>query len=236
MQISQNNQDGFTLIEMLIAMAVALVVMSMIYSFFYLQQKTYINQSEITAVQQDIVGAMHLIEREIRMAGYDVSGEAGASFLQPGVGDTIKFSYDKDEDGAINDPGEVLSYGLTSGGILYRTDENGTNSQDTLLENVDAFDVIYLDKNKATTTNAPDIRAVQLTIVIRTGREDYNYTDTRVYKNQQGTIIYPTTGTTPPNDHFRRRILTAEILCRNMGLNATGGYGGSVIPVVSGSS
>ncbi len=235
MKTSRNNKNGFTLIEILIAMAVGLVVMSMIYTFFYLQQKTYINQSEITATQQDIVGAMHLIEREIRMAGYDVTGDAGAGFLQPDVGDSIRFSYDKNEDGATDDPGEVISYGLTSGGILYRIDENGTNTQDTLLENVDAFDIIYLDKNKATTTSAPDIRAVQMTIVVRTGREDYNYTDTRVYENQQGDSIYLTTGSAP-NDHFRRRILTAEFLCRNMGLNATGGYGGSVIPVVSSSS
>lgn len=222
------NKNGFTLIEILIAMALALIVMSMIYSFFYLQQKTYINQSEITATQQDIVAALHLMEKEIRMAAYDPTGDALAGIMTPGGTNEIKFSYDKNEDGNLkNDSGETLSYSLV-GGRIVRTDASDAANPAVLISNVDVFDIVYLDKDKTPTTSLADIRIIQLAIVVRMGREDYNYTDTYEYRNLSGTAILSS-----QYDHYRRRIMKLEILCRNMGLNQTGGYGGSVIPATS---
>ncbi len=228
MNATLKNKNGFTLVEILTAMAVSMIVMYMIYTFFYLQQKTYINQSEITAMQQDIVGAMQIMEREIRLAGYDATGEAGSGFMTPDSTNAIKFSADLNDDKDLDDTGEILTYSLVGSSIVRSDESDAANPiAGVLISGVDAFDIRYLDKDGEKTDLIADIRSVQITIVVRTGREDYNFTDSTAYYNQKPEQILAA-----QNDHFRRRILTTETLCRNMGLNGTG-YGGSVIPAVS---
>jgi Type IV Pilus-assembly protein W len=56
-----------------------------------------------------------------------------------------------------------------------------------------------------------EIRAVRVWILARTSRADQDYTDTNVYK--VGANVIPA-----PNDNFRRRLLTANVRCRNMGI------------------
>ncbi|MDM8556257.1 prepilin-type N-terminal cleavage/methylation domain-containing protein [Desulfococcaceae bacterium HSG7] len=230
MNTTLKNKNGFTLIEILVAMAVGMTVMYMIYTFFYLQQKTYINQSEITAIQQDIVGAMHIMERDIRLAGYDATGEAKSGYVKPGFltpdsTDAIKFSADLTGDEDLNDTGEILSYSLVGSSIV-RTDESDLSNPGVLISGVDAFDIRYLDKDGNSTSSLSDIRSVQITIVVRTGRADYNYTNSESYYPNNDTTATPIYNA--PNDNFRRRVMATQILCRNMGLSpkATG----SVIP------
>ena len=69
---------GFTLTELLVATALSSMVMGGIYSSFYSQQKTFVAQEQTAAMQQNLRSAMYLMEREIRMAGYDPTGDAGA--------------------------------------------------------------------------------------------------------------------------------------------------------------
>jgi len=109
MNTTLKNKNGFTLIEILVAMVVSMIVMYMMFTFFHLQQQTYINQSEITAIQQDIVGAMHIMERELRLAGYDATGKAGSGFLTPGSTNEIKFSADLNDDEDLDDTDETLT-------------------------------------------------------------------------------------------------------------------------------
>ena len=232
MNTALKNKNGFTLIEILVAMAVGMTVMYMIYTFFYLQQKTYINQSEITAIQQDIVGAMHIMERDIRLAGYDATGEAKSGIVKPGFltptsADVIKFSADLTDDEDLDDTGEILSYSL-EGDSIVRTDESDPANpiKGVLISGVDAFDIRYLDKDGNSTSSLSDIRSVQITIVVRTGRADYNYTNSESYYPDNDTTATPIYSA--PNDNFRRRVMATQILCRNMGLSPKAK--GSVIP------
>ncbi|MBN1932201.1 MAG: prepilin-type N-terminal cleavage/methylation domain-containing protein [Desulfobacterales bacterium] len=86
------DNKGFTLIEMLIAMAVASIVMTAIYSAFDSQQRTHTTQQQVVDMQQNIRSALYLMGREIRMTGYD-----------PIVSDGI----DNDSDGSIDEAGET---------------------------------------------------------------------------------------------------------------------------------
>jgi type IV pilus assembly protein PilW len=52
------NQKGFTLIEFLVAMAVAGIVMAGIYSAYYSQQKSFVVQDEMAEMQQNLRAAM----------------------------------------------------------------------------------------------------------------------------------------------------------------------------------
>jgi type IV pilus assembly protein PilW len=75
------NKKGFTLIELLVAMVVSSAVMAVIYSTYRAQLKSHITQQKQIEMQQNARAAMYAMERDIRLAGYDPTGDAGASIL-----------------------------------------------------------------------------------------------------------------------------------------------------------
>jgi type IV pilus assembly protein PilW len=118
---------------------------------------------------------------------------------------------------------EQIQYAMTGGGALGRQIWNGPLTP--LAENIDAINFVYLDgadpPNVLATpvVDRSEIRSVQITIVARSGQNVpvffYRQTDDRIYRNQQGTIILDMSAAP---DAFRRRLLTAEVRCRNLGL------------------
>ncbi len=69
---------GFTLIELMIAMAIAAVVLAGVYMSYLSQQKSYVIQDQVSAMQQNLRAAMDMMERDIRMAGLDPTNGMGA--------------------------------------------------------------------------------------------------------------------------------------------------------------
>jgi len=61
--------QGFTIVELIVAMAVSLLVIGAIGSTFLSQNKSYLAQEEVAAMQQNLRAAMFYMQREIRMAG-----------------------------------------------------------------------------------------------------------------------------------------------------------------------
>ena len=94
------NTNGFTLIEILVALVLSIIVMAAIYSTFHSQQKSYMVQEQVAAMQQNLRAAMFYMEREIRMAGCDPTRKAKP---EPAIvtanADMIAFSEDTDADG-----------------------------------------------------------------------------------------------------------------------------------------
>jgi len=170
---------------------------------------------------------MYLMEREIRMVGFDPTGGAGAG-IEPVSKNSIRIRTDFTDDsgtggpdGDTGDIGEDIIYALsdvdTDGDTdLVRNDVNGTGIE-MLAENIDAVDFVYLDKNGGGTTNASEIRSVQISLVARSNRPDRGYHDTTVYRNQAGEEIYEPSSS-DQSDQYRRRMLSAEVMCRNLGL------------------
>ena len=216
------SNQGFTLTEILVAMIIAAIVGAGIYSTFYSQHKSYMTQEEVVSMQQNLRSAMHLLEKEIRMAGCDPTGKAGAG-IQIAQANTIRITMDLTDDagtgrpdGDTTDPGEEIVYTLSDmdgdgDSDLARNDVNASGNA-LMTENIDALNFIYLDETPATTTTLSEIRSVQIAMIGRTGRPDRGYTDSSTYRNQQGTSILMA------NDSFRRRLLTTDIRCRNLGL------------------
>ena len=209
-------RKGFSTVELLVAMAISGVVMAAIYSAYYSQQKSYSTQDQIVAMQQNLRAAMFHMEREIRMAGYDPTGEAGAGIVSASA-NSINVTMDitdnpgtaPDGDGDTLDTNEDVTYSLYTANSIQKL---GRNSQ-PVAENIDALDFVYLDENGNVTANLSNIKSVQISLVARTNRGDQGYTNTTVYSNQQGTVIYTALG-----DNVRRRLLTVEVRCRNLGL------------------
>jgi len=70
MKGEKTKNQGFTLVELLVAMAIATVILTAIFSTFKSQQDSYVVQSQLAMTQQNVRGAMQLISRDIQMAGY----------------------------------------------------------------------------------------------------------------------------------------------------------------------
>ena len=202
-------------------MAVAGIVMAGIYSAYYSQQKSFVVQDEVSEMQQNLRAAMFFMAREVRMAGCNPTGGADAKIVQKDDG-TIHFTMDlrgKDPDdpadGDTSDPNEDITYTLADldgNGIMEIVRDAGAGQQ-IVAENIDVLDFRYLDENGAITGSAMLVRSIQITIVARTGRGDPGYINNTSYRNLQGTEILA-----PQNDDFRRRTLSTNIKCRNMGL------------------
>ena len=81
--MDRRNRNGFTLVELLIAMLLGGLVTAAIYASFRSQHDNYIAQTQVTEMQQNLRSAMDVMTREIRMAGYDPL--LSASQVIPGV-------------------------------------------------------------------------------------------------------------------------------------------------------
>ncbi|MEJ2478456.1 MAG: prepilin-type N-terminal cleavage/methylation domain-containing protein [Desulfobacterales bacterium] len=65
--------SGFTLIELMIAMAIAGLVLTVVCAAFGSQLRTHVGQQVTVEIQQSIRAAFTLMQHDIRMAGYDAS-------------------------------------------------------------------------------------------------------------------------------------------------------------------
>lgn len=202
-------ENGFTLVELLVALALTGMVMAVVYKTFASQQKVYVMQEDGSAMQQDLRAAMEIMSKDLRMAGYCPSrpGDAG---IVTATASTLTFTLDSQEDGDLtDDPGDRITYSL-SGTTLGRT--IGAGVPQPVGDNIDALNFVYLDADGNVTVALTDIRSIQLTLVARSEKADKTYNNKSTYRNQQGAVIYG-----PTNDAIRRRLLTSTVRCRNLG-------------------
>ena len=221
-------QSGFSLIELLIAIAVGSIVLTLVVGFLFSQQRISVTHNAVMDMQQGVRAAVTLMTREIRMAGFDPTGNAGAEILQANV-NSFFFTTDNNANGDLVDkddkwePNERIRYAINTSGNLGRA--TGAGVLNPLAFNVDALNFVYLDENGNrldddgagnVTGNIENIRAVQITVVARSGKNMpalfLRGADNTVYQNLQGEVI-PT-----PNEGFRRIVLYSTVMLRNMGL------------------
>ena len=72
------NRKGYTLIELLVALAISSVVLGAIISTYQSQQKSYVVEDQVAAMQQNIRVGLFYMERDFRMAGCDPRNASGA--------------------------------------------------------------------------------------------------------------------------------------------------------------
>lgn len=152
----KHNKSGFSLVELLVAMAIASIVMVLIYGMYVSQVKTHTNQKLIAEMQQNVRSAMNLIERTARMAGYDSAGTANAAIMRdftsfgpphddPDIktdADHVAFTVDFDDDGTIDlSDDELIAYRLNDSNLeVWKEDPKnpGNWGWRVLAENIEA--------------------------------------------------------------------------------------------------
>jgi type IV pilus assembly protein PilW len=242
----RSSNQGFTMVELLVAMVVSLLAMAAIYSTFLAQHRSYQVQEEAADMQQNIRTAMYYMQREIRMAGSDpfntgnfgitAASQNSITFTEDISGPPVGIPAVPKPDGLVNDPtivpnipNEDITYAL-NGANLERTDNslnNGLGVTQVVAQNIDWIDFVYLDNasppniipfvaGAVPAANISQIRSVEITIVARTN-------DPLLYGTTNTNVYWNQQGTaswTPPapGDNVSRRRLTTLINCRNLDL------------------
>lgn len=180
-------EKGFTLIEILIALAIMSIVTAAIYQVFISQQKTWLSQDLITEMQQNSRVAIDSVSRDLLMAGYGVTTaietDAGGSDA-----DQIAIRYKDPDDGKIK---RILYWRNSTENVLYKQVDvasgTGTVESDlpgriwgaspyySLADNVTDFSITYFDSNGDKIVTMPPDKTpyrVKITITNRTSRTD----------------------------------------------------------------
>jgi len=242
------DNKGFTLIELMIVLAITSGVIAGTYWTFASQNRAYGMQEEVARMQQNLRTAMYIMGREIRMAGYDPTEDAGATILTANANsitftmdDNIDGTLDADLDGAF-DNSEGITYSLydypatvPDGDMDIGRDPDGNGvpgsgvaTNQPLAENIDALDFVYLDgSNPPVVLNpgggnvpAANLPNIRAVQITIVARAD------RIDRQYSNIIVYnnpqgfpiPSVPPFPKNDNFHRHILTTTVTCRNMGL------------------
>jgi type IV pilus assembly protein PilW len=96
-RLSASN-NGFTLVELMVTMVVAFLVIAAVYASYVVQQRTQIEQQQVTLMQQNLRAGLAMMTRELKMAGYDptLAGGYGITTANKTV---FAFTADLCEDG-----------------------------------------------------------------------------------------------------------------------------------------
>lgn len=229
------DNQGFTLVELMITLAMTGIIVTAVYSMYRIQNKSYQTQEQVTIMQQNIRSAIYSMVSEIRMAGYDPTFDTNAGMTTATVG-RVSFTGDLDGSGALGGVNEAITYGLDPAGD---TDGDGivdvgaatTLGRDTgggfqaVAEGIQAIEFLYTLSDDSTTTSVgasqlSSIKSVTISILATAAVADRKYTNGNVYIPASGTAWDLNGGTAgtgqPTKDNFRRRLLTTTVKCRNL--------------------
>lgn len=122
----RNKRAGFTLIEVLVALAMVGIVSIAMLNIFISNQRIYLDQDEVVATQQNLRAGFDIMVQEIRMAGFAGDANAAAGIITAGT-NTIVFNMDLNDNGDATEENEDVKYPpLVGDGCLYRESPSGS--------------------------------------------------------------------------------------------------------------
>lgn len=239
-----NRSAGFTLIELMIAMAIAGIVSAAMYATFQAQVRGQVSQDVSLAMTQSLRAAMEIMATDIRMAGCDPTQGAGAGIVTAAADNLISTmdiggGASGQPNGSI-EPNELVEYGIDLSDNLGRGVNTGALEplHSTGMQ-CDALDFVYLALDNTNTPadadrlpdvlNDPatgvvdaadldDIIAIQVSVVVRSA-DTANPGFLRA--TTDNTVYRNLQGTpiftpTAANNMLRRFQLSETIDCRNL--------------------
>jgi type IV pilus assembly protein PilW len=219
-------KNGFTLIEIMVSMAISSLVVTGIYGVYTIQQRSYTVQEQVTEMQQKLRSVLDFMNRDIRMAGYDPGSVCGVNKDNGGITSRAltQFSFEYcDKDSTDKWALHRVTYSMNGNDLVRNLTLNGIGQTRTIAEGVDGIEFLYLQGNGTPPPEAvslEDTRIVRLSILLRASYPDPRHTDTTQYIPSSGTAWASLNNgsSNPPNDHFHRRLLVTSIELRNVGL------------------
>ena len=154
--------QGFSLIELMVAMGASLILMAAIYGIHAIQTRSYTTQNVAADVQQAVRAGVDFMAEDIMMAGLNPEETADAG-IQNAASDEIRFTLDRNMDGDCSDNFEDITYRLNGGSLEQISPSLGTQ---TMLDNVTALTFSYLDEDGNTTGTLNEIRTVIISMTV----------------------------------------------------------------------
>jgi type IV pilus assembly protein PilW len=178
-RVFHSQNEGFTVIELLISIAIFGVVIGSIFSFSIGQRKYLAVQEQISGMTQNARAAMDMITGEITVAGYrptDGPAIVGIAY------DASQLQIKADLDGlnGTAGPNEDITYSYDSSNKRIVRNTGGGNQP--LAENVQSFTFDYLDDQGNTTTVTTKIRQIRIIMTVRTSKPDPQYPTNAGYR------------------------------------------------------
>jgi len=155
---------GFTLVELLVAMAIASIMLAAVTSLFVSLNKSYTRQNVAADVQQVVRAGVDFMAQSIRLAGLDPD-QTGDFDIQTATDTSIVFRADLDLDGTYVPANELITFSLS--GVNNDQVQSNLSPGVPLVENVTDLEFQYLDAggNLVTTPlsilNSADLVALQ---------------------------------------------------------------------------
>ena len=217
-------QQGFTLVELLIAMIIGLVITIALYSSYVYQQNTQSVQNQVVAMQQNLRAGSYFLLSEMRVAGLDPQGKDVAGIVDA-TATSFRFTRDTNDNGVDVTPGDgAIATGTDEDVTLALDAANETLTRDigggpqVIAERIIGLEFLYTLKDGAQTLTPSsgqldDIRAITVSLLARTESEDRLVDFGGSYTSASGATVWG-----PFDDGFRRRLLTTNVQLRNMGL------------------
>jgi type IV pilus assembly protein PilW len=240
--LTRIDKAGFTLVELMIAIVIFGIASTALYATYQYQQNSYLAQEQVADMQQNLRAALFFVTGDLKLAGFDPSERAEATLDDNNIARVaeFRFAWDANEDGIIQNS-EYIRYALTSDGSNGINDDGRDGLRNSLpchlgrqtgidgalepvADNVDAIEFLY-HLADGTITASPaspsDIRAIDVSLLARTGEQIKGYKDTATYfpasnpghESGEGKKVWG-----PFNDSYQRRLLITQIKCRNIGL------------------
>jgi prepilin-type N-terminal cleavage/methylation domain-containing protein len=235
---------GFTLVELMIAVAISGIIFVAIYQMLISQRKSFSLQNDITEMQQTVRASETMMVREIRMAGYkvpdlDIWGDVPSTSFTDGekeafeeaIAQSVAFTSDVDGDGKM----ETIRYSLKQNALvreMWRWDvQKGkwkrSGGGRTLSEHIELLHFSYwiladdegLDNNRDDDGDLYVDEEGELLFTEQPSREEREH-----LRMVRLTLTAKTSRPDPDyihplyGDHFRRITLTSTIQPRNVGL------------------
>jgi prepilin-type N-terminal cleavage/methylation domain-containing protein len=238
---SKKNNKGFTLVELLVAVAISACVLTAICSLYVSSDKVYTAQNQVAQAQQDARAGLDILGREIRMAGFIAPADRIAintdvglpvsdgtnESLEEATATSITFEVDTDNDGVTEtvryayDPNPAIlaitrqEWTWNGAGWQEWTDGTGNPLGPlTIIPNVTACIFVYdTDADPANGTLAFPLTAADRSTV----RVVTITIEVRTARTDPSYVNRDTTST-QINTNYRTRTLQSRFFVRNMGL------------------
>jgi type IV pilus assembly protein PilW len=244
---NRRQERGFTLVELLVAMAITAVVMGAVYSLYKTQQDSYIAQDQVVEMQQNVRASLYQMARDLRMAGFNPQrapnvGGFVTQLPDDGGGTTttnatnIAFTIDQNANGVIDVDAddEQIAYRIFTDvpNDIYRLEKFRVSDDtwQTVADNIRAVDFVYLDPSgtditgQVAGTPTALYASTNLPYIdsIRSIEMSFVARTGRIDKSFDGTPAYFNQQgaqiLAAQSDNYRKRLITTTIFCRNLGL------------------
>jgi prepilin-type N-terminal cleavage/methylation domain-containing protein len=176
-----NDKRGFTMAELLVALAMLSIVIGAIYGVFASVNRTCANNEVTAEVMQTMRTSLEFLEQDIRMAGLDRFDSANAG-IEVATATNLRFTADRNMDGVINTANlvdgiqeadlERITYAYDAANKLLKQclSEGTVDDWQIVAKNVDDFQFAYLDADHnplaLPIADLSEIRTVQILLTM----------------------------------------------------------------------